>query len=72
MVDMTGVKGADREARNYLAQEGTLLVTAGALLTDSTYTKMLGNIFLAINQPEIPAKLFSDKAAALKWLKKYL
>jgi hypothetical protein len=72
MVDMTGVKGANRDARNYLAQEGNLLVTAGALLTESIYAKMLGNIFLAINQPKIPARLFSDKAAAIKWLKKYL
>ena len=72
MINMGGVKTIDKEARAYMAKEGAVLVKAGALITDSVYTKMMGNIFLAINQPETPTKLFSDKISALKWLKKYL
>jgi hypothetical protein len=72
MIDMAGVKSVDKEARAYMAIEGSRLMKAGALLTDSFYTKMMGNIFLAINKPEIPVRLFSDKTGAIKWLKQYL
>jgi hypothetical protein len=72
LIDIGGIKAVDSEARAYMATEGAKLVKAAALLTNSIYTKILGNIFLTINKPEIPVRLFSDKAAAIKWLKQYL
>ena len=72
LIDMEGVKSTDSKARVYMAKEGARLMKAGAMLTSSMYTKMLGNVFLTINKPEIPVRLFSDKATAIKWLKQYL
>ncbi len=72
LIDMKGVRSATKEAREYMAREGSLYMTAGALITGSALTKMLGNIFLSINQPAIPTKLFTSEVAAREWLKHYL
>ncbi len=72
LIDIKGLKAVDGEARAYMAKEGGQLMKAGALITDSMYTKMLGNIFFVVNKPKVPGKLFSNEAAALKWLKQYL
>ena len=71
-VDMRGVKSATKEAGEYLANEGAKLITAGALLIHSPLTRALGNIFLLINKPNVPGKLFTDEREAIIWLKQYL
>jgi hypothetical protein len=71
-VDMRGVRSATREARAYLANEGSACVIAGAMLIDSVLTRTLGNIFLTINKPKIPVKLFTDKDEAIQWLNQKL
>jgi hypothetical protein len=71
LIDVTGIKSITKEAREYLATEGTKLVKAGAFIVGSPLNKMLGNIFLFINTPEVPTKLFTDEGKAKEWLKKY-
>ncbi len=71
LINLRGVKSMNRDAREYLATEGTHLIKAGAFLTSSALTKMLGNMFLAINKPNIPSRLFSNRATAIAWLKKH-
>ena len=69
---LTGVKSATKEAREYLAEEGTRLVKAGALIIGSPVTKILGNIFLRINKPEVPTHLFNNEEDAIEWLKQFV
>ncbi len=69
-VDMRGVKSTTKEARTYLATMGTTLASAGALITGSALNRALGNIFLKIDRPAIPAKLFTSEEKARKWLMK--
>lgn len=71
LVDMRGIRSVTREAREYLAGEGTRLIKAGALLVESPLSRTLGNIFLWINKPEVPTRLFSDEKEAKEWLKKF-
>jgi hypothetical protein len=71
-IDMKGIRSVTKEARDYLADEGSRLIKGGALLVDSALTKMLGNIFLQINKPQVPLKLFTDKDEAREWLQQYL
>lgn len=68
LVDMRGVKSTTKEARRYLATMGTTLVKAGALITGSPFNRALGNIFLKIDKPPVPAKLFSSEEKAKSWL----
>lgn len=56
-----GVRSFTKEARDYGANEGVRLVKAGALVVDSALTKMLVNLFLLINKPNVPTKLLLRK-----------
>jgi len=71
LVSLKGVRSVNKEARDYLAEEGSRLIKAGALIISSPLTRILGNIFLSINKPSSPARLFTDEAEAITWLKKY-
>ena len=72
LIDMRGIKSVTKEAREYLAEEGAKLITAGALIVGSPLNRTLGNIFLWVNKPKVPTKLFTDEGEAREWLKPYL
>ncbi len=72
LIDMRELKSTTKEAREYMGVEGAKLITAGALLIGSPLTRMLGNIFLTINKPNVPTKLFTDETEAKEWLKQYI
>jgi hypothetical protein len=71
MIDMRNLKFMTKEAREYLATDGAQYIKAGALITESPLSNALGNIFLSLNKPNVPTKLFSDEEQAFSWLKKY-
>jgi hypothetical protein len=71
LVDMRNLKFMTKEAREYLAKEGAQYIKAGALITGSPLSNALGNIFLSLNKPNVPTKLFNDEEQAFSWLKKY-
>lgn len=50
--------------RDFIKAEAFVIHTLGQLL--------LGNLFMRINKPIVPAKLFKTKAAAEIWLKSFL
>ena len=72
LFNMKGIKSVTKEARDSLGKEGVELIKAGALLINSPLTKMLGNIFLTLNKPKVPTKLFTDEEEAKEWLRQYL
>jgi hypothetical protein len=72
LVDMGGIKSTTREARQYMASIGATLVKGCALITGSAVNRTIGNIFLAIDKPEVPTKLFTSEANARLWLKQYV
>jgi hypothetical protein len=69
--DMRGIKDSDKPARDYLAKEGSSMVKAVGVLTDSPVTKIMLNFYLTISRPLIPTKMFTDKNQALEFLKSY-
>ncbi|MFZ6009124.1 MAG: hypothetical protein ACOYXT_02155 [Bacteroidota bacterium] len=66
--DMRGIKDIDKNARDYLAKEGSQLVKAVGVLIESPVTKIMGNFYLKINQPLTPTRMFTDKNNALEFL----
>jgi hypothetical protein len=72
LVDMTGIKSTTKEARDYMASIGATLVTAGALITRSSVSKTIGNIFLTIDKPPVPVRMFTNEEKAREWLKQFL
>ena len=68
-----GVLSMDKEARDYLSSAaGSQGLKAGAIILDSAFTSMLGNFFLSVSKPVIPAKLFTNVSQAIKWLQKFI
>jgi hypothetical protein len=55
-----------------MATIGATLVKACALITGSGFNRTLGNIFLTIDKPAVPTKLFTDEGKAREWLQQYL
>ena len=72
LVDINGMAFIDTVSRKYFASEqATVGVTAGALLVGSLISRLAGNVYITVDKPPLPIKLFTDKTKAIKWLKKY-
>ncbi|MBA3706187.1 MAG: STAS/SEC14 domain-containing protein [Bacteroidetes bacterium] len=71
LINMKGLKSVTKEAREYMSTEGEKNIIAAALLIGSPLSKMIGNIFLSLNKPKVPAKLFTNENEAKEWLNKY-
>lgn len=73
LTDMREVKSITREARDYLVgEEATKITKACALLVNSPLSKIIGNIFLGLNKPVYPAKIFTSEEKALEWLRGFV
>lgn len=68
LIDMRDLKSATAEARAYMGVGGAAYITAGALLIGSPVTKMIANLFLMMNKPPVPTRMFTDEKAAREWL----
>ncbi|MCU0431710.1 MAG: hypothetical protein MUF42_17245 [Cytophagaceae bacterium] len=72
LIDISGVVAIDTKARKFLASEQSIrYINAGAIIVNGIIPKYLGNIYLTLDRPPIPAKIFNNKDAALAWLEKY-
>ncbi len=70
MIDARGIRSMTREARSQFSLKGRNSgAKAFAIVIDSSISKVVGNFFMGLNKPEVPARLFTDEDEALKWLK---
>jgi hypothetical protein len=71
LIDFTNVKSVTKEAKDYMNDPlgGLKGLLGGAFLTNNVVAKVFINLFLKINKPTIPAKFFTNKEDALKWLR---
>jgi len=70
IIDFTNVKSVNKEARDYMnnPEGGLKAVLGGAFLSNNVVATLFINLYLKINNPTIPAKLFTNKADAINWL----
>lgn len=67
------IKNITKEARDFLATEkGCEGIIAAAVLIGSPIGSMIGNFFIRVSKPLRPTKLFTDEAAAKKWLAQFV
>ena len=70
--DSRNVINFEKEARKFLAlNENVANLNAGAILIENQLQKILGNFFLLIYKPSVPARLFTEKEKALAWLEHF-
>ena len=71
LADITQLNSINKEARDYLGDEGVKLLNANAILIKSSVNRIIGNFYLNITKPKIPTKLFTNKEEALIWLQQF-
>lgn len=71
VIDVSNLKSTTKEARDYMSDPngGLVGINAGAFLSNSVVTTVIINLFLKINKPSVPAKFFTSKDEALKWIR---
>ncbi len=73
LMDITKLKSMAREARAFFTQPAhTEVLYAVALQIGSPFSRAIGNIFLGLNKPALPLRLFTEEGPALAWLRTFL
>jgi hypothetical protein len=74
LVDIRVSLPLDAEARHYYS--GQVLVDGfsalGMIVDASPLGRMMGNVYLRVARPGIPARLFTDEESAVKWLREFV
>lgn len=71
LCEILGVKSIDKSARDYLALEGSVLVTAVAFIVKLPVSTWLSEFYLHTSKPPIPTKAFSELDEAIKFLNQF-
>lgn len=72
LCDIRTITTTDKLGRDYLAQSGSILTKAVALLTDQKVSLTISNFYLQISKPIVPTQLFTKEEEAIVFLKKYV
>jgi hypothetical protein len=72
LCDARGVLATEKAARDYLAQSGSVLVKAVALLVYAKVLLTMSCFYTQISKPTIPTQVFTKEADALVYLKGFV
>jgi len=73
LVDAREVRSMSKEARKYFSIGGRdTKITSFAIMVKSPLSRVIGNFFIRLNRPTVPAKLFDNESHAVHWLKTFL
>ena len=69
IIDISGISGLDKEAREFMIKEcdawGT--TAAVAFISTSVVSRIIGNLFLTVSKPNYPVRIFTDSSRARSW-----
>ncbi len=71
LCDIRGIKKVDKNARDYLATEGSVLLKAVALLSNTPLSEIISDFYVKTSPPSIVTKEFNDYEEALSYLNAY-
>ena len=72
LADVKNLRYFTSEAKEYFASpEGSKDLQAIAFLVSTQIEKFIIKLFIEVNRPAIPCKIFSNKEEALEWLANY-
>lgn len=72
LCDVRGIVDTDKSGRDYLAQSGSVLTTAVALIIHQKVSLTISNFYLRISKPTVPTQLFTNQDEALVYLKQFI
>ena len=65
-------KYVNKAARQYLGDKGIVGISSSAFIVKTLATKTLLKIFLLIENPKLPIRVFEDEQSAISWIKNYV
>ncbi len=72
-IDARSVRSMSREARKHFSTNGRdTRIICMAIMVRSPLSRVIGNFFMGLNKPQVPARLFDEEPDAIEWLKKFL
>jgi hypothetical protein len=72
IIDISNIKSVSKDARVFLSEgKAVEKISAAALYTNSLVSRIVANFFWGFNRPDIPIRIFTNKAEALRWAKNY-
>jgi hypothetical protein len=72
LADVRYLKYFNSEAREYLASpDGSKHLLAAAFLVATQIEKFLIRLFIEVNHPAVPCKIFTERKDAIEWLEFY-
>ena len=71
LCDTRLLSDTDKEARDYLAKEGSFLATAVALLVAPPVSNAITDFYMRTSKPDTPTRTFTDKYSAMKFLREF-
>jgi hypothetical protein len=73
LIDSRNIRSITKEARDFFSMNNRdSCISAFAILIDSPLSRIIGNFFMGLNKPRVPARLFTIEKEALDWLKEFL
>lgn len=70
LVDVRPARSITREARmSFSDPEKRANTIAQAMIVDSGISKVMGNLFIGLNKPDFPVRLFTSEDEAIDWLR---
>ncbi len=72
LCDIRHLRRVDKPARDYLALEGSLLISAIAFIFEPPVTDAMTQFYLKTNHSKIPTAKFGDKSKAIAYLRSFL
>ena len=73
LIDARNIKSISKEARdNFSIKNRDTNINSFAVIIESPLSKIIGNFFMDLNKPSVPARLFNSEEDAVVWLKQYL
>lgn len=73
LVELRGIRGLSREAREYfLSDDAAGKLCAVALVATSPVSKVIGNFFLRSGEHRVPTSIFDGEEGARAWLGEHL
>jgi len=73
LIDARQIKSISKEARdNFSIRNRSTNINSFAVIIESPLSRIIGNFFMGLNKPSVPAKLFNNEQDAIIWLKQYL
>lgn len=70
--DTRFLRDSGKSARDYLAQQGSLLAKAVAIYDDRIYGGSMVGFYMERNRPLVPSKVFTEREAAIEFLKEFI